>query len=314
MMQQLGDLEKVWASDLQQLLLALPSDVLLQLLQHEETRVATENTVVFTIERWQAAQDAGQEQVQQLVQSVRMRHCTPYYAGTVMPRSSTVRQGVEREARPLMRECCTPEGCDVLASACCSVLEKYPAWSAPPRPKSEQQPVLEWRLPLSTLQSAVKQLFTNGGKVHVGYSAPSIVQGQPMQITAEVTDALKKEGIIVSPDTPGLLLALYLRLLELPAGAVRVVRARFSVTLNDGMMGKTALLSEWTQGAMSSERSTWGFWGPTVRTERNWQAVEAVLKRGGPPTKVHGVGSAAPVSQGQAHSCHLHIQVQVELN
>jgi hypothetical protein len=41
MNQQLGDLEAVWASDaLQQQLLALPFDVLLQLLQHDDTCVA----------------------------------------------------------------------------------------------------------------------------------------------------------------------------------------------------------------------------------------------------------------------------------
>jgi hypothetical protein len=185
MMQQLGDLEKVWASDaLQQLLLALPFDVLLQLLQHEDTRVATENTVVFTIQRWHSAQGAGQccrEQVQQLVCLVRMRHCTPYYAGTVMPHS-VVRQGTNRSALPLMRECCTPGGFDTLTTAECSVLQQYPAWSAAPRPKSEQQPVLEWRLLLGTLKTAVEQLSSSGRTIFVGVSAPSIVQGQPMQL------------------------------------------------------------------------------------------------------------------------------------
>jgi hypothetical protein len=118
MIQQLGDLEKVWSSDaLQQQLLALPFGALLQLLQHEDTRVATENTVVFTIERWQRAQGAGQgrrEQVQQLVQLVRMRHCTPDYAGTIMPHSRVVRHSIERSAVPLMRECCMPGGYDKL--------------------------------------------------------------------------------------------------------------------------------------------------------------------------------------------------------
>jgi hypothetical protein len=75
--QQLGDLEQVWADDeLQQQLLALPYEVLLQLLQ--VTCVASENTVVYTIERWCAQfQDITPEQLQQLMSLVRMRHCTP---------------------------------------------------------------------------------------------------------------------------------------------------------------------------------------------------------------------------------------------
>jgi hypothetical protein len=197
MIQQLGDLEKVWASDaLQQQLLALPFDALLQLLQHSHTRVATENTVVFTIERWHRAHRAAcsREQVQQLMQLVRMRHCTPYYAGTIMPHSNIVKRGIGRSALPLMRECCMPGGFEKMQSANCSVLRKFPAWSAARRPKSTLQPVLEWRLPLATLQSAVEQLFSSGRAARVGLSAVSIVQGQPMQIKALVTDTHNEEA------------------------------------------------------------------------------------------------------------------------
>lgn len=76
--QQLGDLEVVWAEDqLQQQLLALPCSTLLQLLQHNETRVIKEYTVVYMILQWYQQQPEATRsipQVKQLMQQVRMQH------------------------------------------------------------------------------------------------------------------------------------------------------------------------------------------------------------------------------------------------
>jgi hypothetical protein len=58
--QELGDLELVWAdpsSSKQQLLLGLPLPALLQLLSDHRTRVASENTVFFTISQWWEGRD-----------------------------------------------------------------------------------------------------------------------------------------------------------------------------------------------------------------------------------------------------------------
>jgi hypothetical protein len=240
------------------------------------------------------------KQVQQLVQLVRMRHCTPYYAGTIMPHSGIVQKGIERSALPLMRECCTPDGFDMLEKVCCSALQTYPAWSAAPRPESEQQPVLEWRLPMDTLKTAVEQLVSSGRMAGVGVSAQSIVQGQPMQIVAEMADALNDAGT----DT-ALHLGLYLRLLELPAGAVRIVHEKFSIIA----LGGGAHLSKLGKQGMSSEKPCRGFANfLCLGTERSWQTVKAELKREG---LVHGVGSAGAASQGQMQSSYLHIKVHV---
>jgi hypothetical protein len=320
MMQQLGDLESVWASDaLQQQLLALPYDVLRQLLAHHDTRVASENTVVFTIERWQRGQGARQphrlcrrDQVQHLMQLVRMRYCTPCYAGTVMPHSSTVQQGIERSAIPLMRECCTQGGFEMLTSAKCSVLQQYAHWSAVPRPKSEQQPVLEWQLLLDDLKTAAEQLFSSSsssagsGSTVVGFSATSIVQGQPMQTKAQLSNKYNKEGT----DTPALHLGLFLRLLELPAGAVRKVQARFSIMPARLVWGMAATSSHWFETAISAQKDDWGTHKMLcLGNERSWQAIEAELKR---LDLVHGGGSAGSASQGQAQRGHLHVKVHVE--
>jgi hypothetical protein len=57
--QELGDRELVWADDRKaHVLLSLPQPVLLQLLKDPSTRVASENTVFYTIERWWEARTA----------------------------------------------------------------------------------------------------------------------------------------------------------------------------------------------------------------------------------------------------------------
>jgi hypothetical protein len=55
--QELGDLELTWAdAGKQQLLLDLPQLALLQLLRDDRTRVTSENTVFYTIQRWWVGQ------------------------------------------------------------------------------------------------------------------------------------------------------------------------------------------------------------------------------------------------------------------
>jgi hypothetical protein len=227
--QQLGDLEAVWArSVLQQQLLSLPFEVLKQLLQHGSTRVATENTVVYTIGRWWGAQDEAAQDVEegrQLMHLVRMRRCTPYYAGTVMPQSSLVQQSFRISALPLMRQCCMPGGFARMQAAQCSVLRQYPAWCAEQRPASAKQPVVNWRLSLDTLETAAEQLFSSGEAAVVGFSDTCIVQGQPTQLKALMTDNHPR----LDTETVALHLGVYLCLVDLPADAMRQVKATFGV-------------------------------------------------------------------------------------
>lgn len=50
---------------------------------------------------------------------VRMQHCTPCFAGTVMPQSSLVQQSFLQSELPLLPECCTCGGLDVMKAADC---------------------------------------------------------------------------------------------------------------------------------------------------------------------------------------------------
>ncbi|KAF6262845.1 hypothetical protein COO60DRAFT_1674169 [Scenedesmus sp. NREL 46B-D3] len=109
--QELGDLELAWADHQKsQLLLSLPQPVLLQLLQNPATRVASENTVFYTIERWWQSciespgiKHIGLQDAKALVELVRVKHCTPLYVTLVMAQSK------------LAQECFSPEE---MAQAC----------------------------------------------------------------------------------------------------------------------------------------------------------------------------------------------------
>jgi hypothetical protein len=100
---ELGDLEAV-CFDVEakwQKLLGLPHMGLQQLLSNRQTRVASENTVVYVIQQWADAQQQQQqpslEQMQQLCETIRMQCVTPLYFLTVFG------------AWPLLAQCFTAQ-------------------------------------------------------------------------------------------------------------------------------------------------------------------------------------------------------------
>lgn len=96
LLQQLGDLEMVWGDEqLQGKLLNLPHAALLHLLQHDETRVASESTVVYTILLWWAKQEQSYrnshvQQLKQLMQQVRMQNLSLMYINTYLMNNNAV--------------------------------------------------------------------------------------------------------------------------------------------------------------------------------------------------------------------------------
>ncbi|WIA41233.1 hypothetical protein OEZ86_004846 [Tetradesmus obliquus] len=277
----------------------------------DTTCVATENTVVYTIERWWSAQDAAlqhAEHLRALMHLVRMRYCTPYYSGTVMHQSSPVQQSFEHAALPLMRECCTAGGYARLQEAQCLVLHWYPAWVAEQRPASARQPVVEWRLPLASLQAPVEQLLSSGGIATVRFSDTCVVQGQPMRIKVEIKAVDTDDKAADTDRAPVLHISAFLGLRDLPAGSMRLVAATISVLPLKAAAPPSKTTGELTERLMSPER-IWGF--PQLvplGTQRSWQAVKAELYR---MELVHGGASAAAVPD-QEHSSHLHIKVEVK--
>jgi hypothetical protein len=239
--QVLGDLEEVWAQqELGAQLMRLPFNGMLQLLQHPGTRVSSENTVVHSIRAWVVAQELhcreqpSNEQLQQLMHLVRVRHCTPHYARTIMAQMDLVRSCFTASELGLLREVCSPGGYALLSAAGCPALHNYPAWYAEQRPVSARRPVIEWALPLATLQAAVQQQLSSNSRnlTLAGYDGTTyVVQGQVMRMGAAVRDY---ESNSTSNSTAGsgarhLAIDLFAQLLHLPPDAVHIMSARFSV-------------------------------------------------------------------------------------
>ena len=87
--QVLGDLELVWygkhAEKQQQQLLQLPFPALKQLIADSRTKVASEDTVFFSIDHWLVKNPGTtQEQKKELAELLRLPYCTPSYLTTLM--------------------------------------------------------------------------------------------------------------------------------------------------------------------------------------------------------------------------------------
>ena len=86
----LGDLEILWAGEstelLQKQLLQLPFLALKQLISDPRTRVASEDTIFFTMDCWLASNlgSTTQEQKKELAQLLQLCHCTPSYLTSCM--------------------------------------------------------------------------------------------------------------------------------------------------------------------------------------------------------------------------------------
>jgi hypothetical protein len=310
--QQLGDLEEVWADQqLQQQLLALPFAALLQLLQllqHTDTRVATENTVVYTIEEWyraqlRAAQDV--EQLEQLMHLVRVRHCTQYYAGTVMPQSTLVQLCFQPSEVVLMHVCCQSGAhASLQERAKCPAIKKYRAWMAEKRPASAKQPTVEWQIPLVRVKAAIEAHLSSSSSssvVTVAASSNYIVQGQALYLMAKVSDGSSSPNNDTVGNSGSKLakFGVFLHLVGLPSNAVRKVTAKFSLTKVSGNADSPCF-----RDLFMSNVSGQGFMNMLVIGPiASWEAAEAVLRRA---QLVHngeqGEGAVGP-----------HLKVKVEL-
>jgi hypothetical protein len=103
--QELGDLEWAWChSNKQQVLLMLPYPVLHQLLSHSSTSVASEDTVLYTLERWYGWQQqhvlpelhASDDELRKLVALVRMRACSRAFVASVFAAGAFAERALQR--------------------------------------------------------------------------------------------------------------------------------------------------------------------------------------------------------------------------
>lgn len=297
----LGDLEAVWADEeLYNMLLQLPHAVLLQLLQHKQTQVANEATVVYTILQWwdkqqQAYQDQHVEQLKQLMQQVRMQHLSQLYICTVMLRNETVLSCFSKDELAIASLCTDSQHRKALHDAGCPELKQCTAWTAEKRPDSKTQPEIRWNLPLSELRSVVEDMISSKELVSQWMrSAPKVIQGLKMQIKAKVHVNRESQGSEGSSSNKNsssssgggeceglqMQLGLHFQLLDLPEGAVCEVTVDLEME---------AVITDQLPNHVCRGPATYGY-GLGVSSRgynkfidlglvKSWQDVESVLRR-----------------------------------
>jgi hypothetical protein len=183
-----GDLEAVWASAnagaKRRDLLSLPHAALKELLADDRTRVASENTVVHTIERWLAKNKvaSGSAQAKELFELVRVARLTPHYARTVFCESALAKAHLR--ASELALASMAPLVGDKPTHA----LGKCQQWRLPARPRSALAGalVLEWCPRLAELEDMASSLPAEGksGRSAAALYGPKGVvwQGWPLYL------------------------------------------------------------------------------------------------------------------------------------
>jgi hypothetical protein len=158
--QELGDLEVVWGGkDKQQALLGLPLGALLVLLRDGRTQVFKEDTAVYTAGRWMKEHPGTSSQQQrQLVDVLRLPHCTPtYLVNVVAPAASWLRGAGLTEAEALQL-CALPPDAGKRQVLLKEALGHKAAWQQLARPDSTLQTLkVELKLPVADLEGAVKE-------------------------------------------------------------------------------------------------------------------------------------------------------------
>ena len=158
LLEELGDLEGTWGDkQKQEQLLGLPFQGLKQLLQHQETKVASEDTVLYTIHRWlrRITNAATEQEQQELAKTIRVKHCSPLCVGTMMPRCPWLVKawGVEDLVAASVLACKPKERIVKCLSADPELKNRQPAWGLGSRPVSTvTKGELVWKVPLSKVK------------------------------------------------------------------------------------------------------------------------------------------------------------------
>jgi hypothetical protein len=256
--QQLGDLEVVWGDkDKQQALLALPLGALLALLRDDRTRMAREDTAVYTAERWlqQHRGAVSLQQQQQMMGVLRLPHCTPtYLADAVAPAASWLRRAglTEKEALGL---CALPGlGSSERQSCLKRRYKDRTTWQLLARPASSVKEVeVKWQLPLCKVEEAV--------------TSKTMTSVRPEE--AEQTWAGRRWGIGTDLDVTRL--RVYLKSFNAGAG----LHAKYTVISTQGASVSRSSLGVY----VPSGTSGWGF--PTLLNwgaDQDWPQVKEWLE------------------------------------
>ena len=194
--EQFGDLEIVWGGvgeekeQLQQQLLGLSFSALYQLLSDERTKVASEDTIYYTVARWlKRTPEASTKEKQQLAEVIRLPLCTPTYLTTVIcGDAGWIRSSSAISNQDLFKACALSaskeaEGSTLFATAGFKenvpAFKRYPSWALPHRPWSSVEELeITWNVPLSDLQAAFEAALSSKPGKGIHSPASPLWQGK----------------------------------------------------------------------------------------------------------------------------------------
>jgi hypothetical protein len=284
-----GDLEAVWASvdegEQRSSLLALPFEALKALLEDDRTRVASENTVAHTIERWVAQNKSTlvSLQAEELLPLVRVARLTPHYARTVFCESALAKAHLSAGERTLASMA------PLMGDEALGNLRSHAHWCLPARPRSAlaDAVVLQWCATLAEVEKLVAAPAGGEGSSHIDGPKGVVWQGWPLFVQM-YCDRSARGGVT---------LGLYLTV-ELPCQAAgALVEHTFEAVAVEGGNGITTSVDLTPLTLITREWGSPDFFhlgkasgdGNTA-PPKDWAGMEAALRAKG---LVHGEGEAA---------------------
>lgn len=196
--QQFGDLEEVWGDSSQaEQLLQLPFAAMLQLVQDGRTKVASEDTVMYTLERWLGENpDTSSEQQQQLADTVRLPLCTATFLSSAKRVAWLLDAGYTQQE---LLMACVLQGYIRLQEENTWVLEcrqQRAAWDMKKRPSSSRSSASRaWTVPLAEVRSMVEKVTTDGLRRACMPRPPCIWQGREFTLTLTYDDGDDSIGL-----------------------------------------------------------------------------------------------------------------------
>jgi hypothetical protein len=172
----LGDLEVSWNDQQKkEQLLGLPFQGLKQLLQHQETKVASEDTVLYTIHKWldrqqQQGGGATKQEQQDLAQTFRVAHCTPFCVVKMIPCCPWLVEawGVQDLMAASALSCTPSQQTLNFIKKDQQIMNRRSAWFLGARPASHIKPgELTWAVPLQKLKELDAKARAQGGRAGV---------------------------------------------------------------------------------------------------------------------------------------------------
>jgi hypothetical protein len=201
---QFGDLEVVWGDSSKATeLLELPYAAILQLVQDSRTKVACEDTIVYTLGRWlEQHPDTSSEQKQQLASTVRLLQCTATFLTSNEPVAWLLDAGCSEQE---LRTACVLQGRTkkqqtAWVSNFCS---SRSAWNLQRRPLSDKwlRYELVWKVPLAELRSTFDEEPNDSGKRQLSQPDGSFIwHGREWEVYLEFSGDSNSIGVYVGTE------------------------------------------------------------------------------------------------------------------